>query len=389
MNISKIVFCNYSKTQSRNLYTTKLSLLEQKSRLSTCSFSVFDRSSSIPGCDLIRCIIQSHTAVYNHIVSKRFTSSNKIENNSNQETENKEESNYNDAYSSSSSYSYRKQNRESYEQKKSQYEKNKTSSEGLTKTNGIEQKNHYERLNIDCEADQDAIKTAYYSLSKIYHPDIVGSSDPNNSDNFRLLTESYDVLSNSASRAIYDRELNASKRLQTNVNFDNLRHPHKDFNLIYRTRDSDMIFRARQEAALQREKLLNPRKFRAGVFESSSIGQVSNSATDLHKLTQQINSISSRNTFSEDGSEFYKMHMYDSLRRKHADLVNHEYIGNSNSNSKSRSPDDGIVPGILTVLVIFGALTLYFINVLVDLDIPHALDVKLEEFIKNKTNKDK
>jgi curved DNA-binding protein CbpA len=61
---------------------------------------------------------------------------------------------------------------------------------------------HYEVLGIAQGASEDDIRQAYRRLVKAAHPDAAG--DP---EQFRRLTEAYDVLSDPAQRAAYDRGL--------------------------------------------------------------------------------------------------------------------------------------------------------------------------------------
>ena len=64
---------------------------------------------------------------------------------------------------------------------------------------------HYKVLEIRPEASQTEIKAAYKRLAKMYHPDI------NKSDRahalFQYISESYQILSDPARRAAYDRSL--------------------------------------------------------------------------------------------------------------------------------------------------------------------------------------
>ncbi|KAM5352321.1 hypothetical protein ACJ41O_005044 [Fusarium nematophilum] len=70
----------------------------------------------------------------------------------------------------------------------------------------VARKNHYERLNVRHDATPSEIKKSFYSLSKTHHPD-ANPTDPNASHTFSLLSESYTVLSDTARRAAYDRDV--------------------------------------------------------------------------------------------------------------------------------------------------------------------------------------
>lgn len=61
---------------------------------------------------------------------------------------------------------------------------------------------HYQVLGITDGASAEEVKHAYRRLVKAAHPDAAG--DP---DEFRLITEAYDVLSDPAQRNAYDRSL--------------------------------------------------------------------------------------------------------------------------------------------------------------------------------------
>lgn len=65
--------------------------------------------------------------------------------------------------------------------------------------------NHYDVLGITPKATQNDIKSAYYKLSKIYHPD--KSSDEAAAKKFRDITEAYEVLGNVKLKKMYDKGL--------------------------------------------------------------------------------------------------------------------------------------------------------------------------------------
>lgn len=68
-------------------------------------------------------------------------------------------------------------------------------------------KNHYETLNISHESTQEDIKSAYYELSKKYHPDKNTASDAK--QKFQDVSDAYETLSNFNKRKLYDRDLEA------------------------------------------------------------------------------------------------------------------------------------------------------------------------------------
>lgn len=61
---------------------------------------------------------------------------------------------------------------------------------------------HYDNLGLAVTASDDEITDAYRALVKVVHPDMGGDAVM-----FGILTESFDVLSDAAQRAAYDRQL--------------------------------------------------------------------------------------------------------------------------------------------------------------------------------------
>lgn len=64
--------------------------------------------------------------------------------------------------------------------------------------------NLYFRLRVPRTATQEQIKTAYYNLSKRFHPDR-NPDDKEAAANFRHITEAYQVLGNKETRAAFDQ----------------------------------------------------------------------------------------------------------------------------------------------------------------------------------------
>ncbi|HET7137493.1 MAG TPA: molecular chaperone DnaJ [Gaiellaceae bacterium] len=71
-------------------------------------------------------------------------------------------------------------------------------------------RDYYEVLGVDRDADDRAIKKAFRGLARSLHPDV--SSEPDAEARFREVTEAYEVLSSSETRALYDRYGHAGLR---------------------------------------------------------------------------------------------------------------------------------------------------------------------------------
>jgi len=69
--------------------------------------------------------------------------------------------------------------------------------------------NYYDVLGVKPSASQSQIKSAYYQLSKLYHPD-TAKDVPNAKEKFAKLSVAYEVLGNPHKRALYDRKHNPS-----------------------------------------------------------------------------------------------------------------------------------------------------------------------------------
>src|SRR5439155_12168977 len=72
------------------------------------------------------------------------------------------------------------------------------------------ERDYYELLGVSRDADDGAIKKAFRRLARQLHPDV--SSEPEAEQRFREVTEAYEVLSNSETRALYDRYGHAGLR---------------------------------------------------------------------------------------------------------------------------------------------------------------------------------
>jgi molecular chaperone DnaJ len=71
-------------------------------------------------------------------------------------------------------------------------------------------RDYYELLGVPRDADEQAIKKAFRSHARKLHPDV--STEPDAESRFREVTEAYEVLSSSETRALYDRYGHAGLR---------------------------------------------------------------------------------------------------------------------------------------------------------------------------------
>ncbi|CAK7354940.1 unnamed protein product [Dovyalis caffra] len=79
----------------------------------------------------------------------------------------------------------------------------------------------YEILRVKRTASLPEIKGAFRSLAKVYHPDVSGSDDGEQSDglDFIKICNAYETLSDPAARAMYDLSLGNSSRWRRPVGF--------------------------------------------------------------------------------------------------------------------------------------------------------------------------
>jgi len=80
---------------------------------------------------------------------------------------------------------------------------------------GMDKPNYFQVLEINRDASQRDIKTAYHRLSKIHHPDV--SDHPNANEMFMMLGKAKEILSKPSTRNIYDR---FGERFMENPNHD-------------------------------------------------------------------------------------------------------------------------------------------------------------------------
>ncbi|MCA1670127.1 MAG: DnaJ domain-containing protein [Thermomicrobia bacterium] len=83
-----------------------------------------------------------------------------------------------------------------------------------TQTKAMEFQDYYAVLGVSRTADEKQIKSAYRKLARKYHPDV--NKDAGAEEQFKRVSEAYDVLSDTAKRAQYDRYGQAWQQYQRN-----------------------------------------------------------------------------------------------------------------------------------------------------------------------------
>lgn len=216
---------------------------------------------------------------------------------------------------------------------------------------------------MNFDADLETIKAAYYALTKVYHPDASLSNDESAIENFRLITESYDTLSSPSARAEYDRQLGVELDTAKITEFYAASGSGIEPTSLYRSKSADIFFKERNDAILQRERLKNPRKFRAGSFvDDGNIDR--ESASERIAMMRRISNIPKN---SQEG--LYTEHLRESARRRIRGWEEQPY------------QEDTPEPSWLPLTTIFGTLVIvgYCIaNIVFDIDIADKLDHQLE-----------
>lgn len=286
--------------------------------------------------------------------------------------------------SSSSSSAHQQFHRYSYERKRANYQNERTKHSNQNRAEPLfsnSSMNHYQRLNIDPTSDISNIKSAYYSLSKQYHPDLVGSEDSEAAENFRLITESYDILSDPKSRSDYDKTLQQTTQSApefTSWQPGGSRTSEQDH--MNRMREAGRIIKSRKDELFEREKMQNPQKYRAGTFRVTS---AVNPVEELERLNRRLELLSRTPTLNFDSGEeenkrFYRAHLADTIRRRHEDMKLYQDL-----NSRSTSMDDTLL--IMSLLTVLGGFTIAFLIVgsnFLGLDLAAYLDDKLSQSVR-------
>ncbi|XP_070571655.1 dnaJ homolog subfamily C member 30, mitochondrial-like [Ptychodera flava] len=93
-------------------------------------------------------------------------------------------------------------------------------------------KNYYDVLGVSAKATHAQIKSAFYSLSKMYHPD-VNQGDVSASLKFSEITEAYNVLGNHTLRRRYDKGILGPRDFRGEVKPERTSAPMKKEGNIY------------------------------------------------------------------------------------------------------------------------------------------------------------
>lgn len=76
--------------------------------------------------------------------------------------------------------------------------------------------NYYDLLGIDPQSSFDTLKKAYYKKAKTCHPDLFGNSLEKKQE-FQLLVEAFNILSNAEKRKVYDDKLQVKNSVVEHV----------------------------------------------------------------------------------------------------------------------------------------------------------------------------
>lgn len=103
----------------------------------------------------------------------------------------------------------------------------------------IDFKNYYDILEIPKHASQSEIKTAYYKLSKTYHPD-KNHGCATSTQKFKYITEAYEVLTNENMRKLYNKNFSSQNKTQISkyTHFRNINCPVTFSQLIYQRKST-------------------------------------------------------------------------------------------------------------------------------------------------------
>ncbi|MBE7075089.1 MAG: hypothetical protein E7376_03845 [Clostridiales bacterium] len=81
----------------------------------------------------------------------------------------------------------------------------------------IRMKNYYKIIGVNTDADSRTIKNTYLLKIKKYHPDVYTGDKSFAEEKTRELNEAYDILSDDAKRALYDKKIKVEKPVKNNI----------------------------------------------------------------------------------------------------------------------------------------------------------------------------
>lgn len=109
----------------------------------------------------------------------------------------------------------------------------------------MQRKRYYEVLGLTPKATQTQIKSAYYKLSMMYHPD--KNSSQAATIRFQEINEAYEVLGNYDLRKKYDRGILRERKLSDIHPSDEIKQEHEDFYKSREIRSRKPVLRGRSQ----------------------------------------------------------------------------------------------------------------------------------------------
>jgi len=187
--------------------------------------------------------------------------------------------------------------------------------------------NLYEVLGVDKNASLQSIKNAYRKLVPIYHPDRGG--DP---ELFELITNAFNILSNSSSRSEYDDLTKKTK--QSTSDYSALKKAADDF---FKTQDlTEEEYNEQQANAKKVFKMENSNLNRKHNFNPTDIGPIEENTLNTRmrdlEIMREQDEIELSHDKLFDGADFNLAKfnaVFDAMHKRNDELVPHS--GNPNA----------------------------------------------------------